>query len=499
MPLCIILALMSVRAVFANAGKPTGSIWGPRPSPAEFYGIRMDESELEPKYDKRNIRHQSAMQTDENRTLIAIPADYPLPVDFDVAKTPPAIDFVIVQGLEPWYLDQTGAIHTSPMNASEGFGIWSGFGDVTKGPNGRFYFALGNHLYYGGNGCIIEYDPATKAHRSVLDFQETVGWEKVVWTDGKIHGDLDVSPGGDIWALTFSGPRPTAKDLNTVDYQGGHLLHYNVFTGRAEDMGRPLEGDTWCFHAWDWERNILFGVGQAKNSIIIYDTAARRLVYGGFPPPGITWWMRSILIDRDTGAIYTTNSDQSGDGPNNFVRWERKNNTFTAMKARTPVNPALGKNDQLRAYEKRKDADGAFWCIGNSGTIFKFYPGDDRTEYVALNWGESGVYTTNVCMSPKGRYLYYLPGAHSDAWKFGTPVVQFDTQTNRKKVIAFIHDYYLEQYGYSAYGCYGLELDEAGESLVFYTNGQFTEKGKGSGYGRPALFHLHVPASEREE
>ena len=105
----------------------------------------------------------------------------------------------------------------------------------------------------------------------------------------------------------------------------------------------------------------------------------------------------------------------------------------------------------------------------------------------------------NMCFSPKKKYMYYLPGADTAAFLYGTPVVQYDTTTNRKKVIAFINDFYLDTYGYSPGGTYGLELDEKGESLFFYTNGQFSTKELGSGYGRPAIFHVHIPASEREE
>ena len=60
------------------------------------------------------------------------------------------------------------------------------------------------------------------------------------------------------------------------------------------------------------------------------------------------------------------------------------------------------------------------------GTIFKFYPEEDRTEYVTENWGEKGYYTANLAMSPGGRYLYYLPGLSSPQGR-GIPIVQFDT------------------------------------------------------------------------
>ena len=299
--------------------------------------------------------------------------------------------------------------------------------------------------------------------------------------------------------LTFSGPRPLAKELNEVHYRGAHLLRLNIYDGSAEDLGVPFEGDTWGYHAWDWKREILFAVGQAKNTVLVYDTNARTSLFAGYQPKGITWWRRCIMIDHDTGFIYTSNSNPTNDAPNTIVRWEQKNNTFTEMKSAVPVHPVHGISFQLRAHVKRKTREGAFWCIGNNGVVFKFYPSEDKVEYAGLNWGDEGMYTTNVCMSPGERYLYYLPGAHSDAWKFGTPVVQFDTITGSKKVIAFLNDYYLDTYGYSPYGSYGIELDEKGETLFFYTNGLFTTRERGSGYGRPALFHLHIPESERKE
>ena len=142
---------------------------------------------------------------------------------------------------------------------------------------------------------------------------------------------------------------------------------------------------------------------------------------------------------------------------------------------------------------------GAFWCCDVSGAMFRFFPAEDRTEPVGINWGKEGKYLANMCFSPGKRYIYYLPGADTHAYTYGTPVVQYDTQTGRKKVIAFLNDFYLKKYGYSPGGTYGIELDEQGESLFFYTNGCFTTKELTSGYGRPAIFHVHIPESERVE
>ena len=444
-----------------------------------------DQRALDLQYDKLKILHKAEMQTDTAPEFISIPSDYPEVKDFDVAKTPPAIDFAIVQGLNPFYLDDSG--------------IYGGWGAITEGPDGCFYFSIGNHRSYGGTAYMIRYDPAAKSQKIVIDSQKVCGWKPNEFGDGKFHGDPDIAPNGDMWLLTFFGPYPTQQEWDSGKYHGGHIVKFNIFSGKAEDLGIPLEGGSWPYHTWDWERGVLFGVTEVNNYIIAYDTKARKTIYGGSPGLNINWYSRANLIDRETGKIYATNSVKDQTEGHKIVCWERLNNKFTIMKSETPKNPETGKSGALRAYTKRKDADGAFWCFDFYGSMFKFYPAQDKTEFVGMNWGKTGKYTSNICMSPKGRYLYYIPGADTNAYTYGTPVVQYDMKTNRKKVIAFLNDFYLKKYGYSPGGTYGIALDKKGETFFFYMNGKFTTKEKGSGYGRPSLFHLHIPAEERKE
>ena len=169
------------------------------------------------------------------------------------------------------------------------------------------------------------------------------------------------------------------------------------------------------------------------------------------------------------------------------------------MNSQPPTHTVTGQHSQLRAHTEYKDVDGAFWCFDMKGVFFKFYPDEDKVELVGLNWGKEGQYVSNMSFSPKKRYIYYVINAATSGGRFGTPVVQYDTKTDRKKVIAFIHEFYLEKYGYGAGGTYGIELDEKGESIFFYTNGRFTTKGLSSTYGRNAIFHVHIPESERIE
>ncbi len=445
----------------------------------------------EKKYDTLNIRHSARVLTDTSPDFLRVPDNYSDIRDFEVAKTPPTIDFVITQGLTPEYL---------PWNlAREAGGAWGGWGDVTRGPDGCFYYSISNHLKYLAESYVLKYDPKAKKETIVLSAKSLCGWKDDDFGDGKIHGDIDFDSKGDTWMLTYFGPSPTPEEWQKR-YRGSWLIHYNAFTGKAENLGIPLEGTSWPYHNYDGKRDIFFGVDHTGDQVIVYDTKERRMLYGGACPDSIKWYARCIMIDKDTGSIYATDANTKD---KQFVRYTRRNNTFTRMTATVPVNPATGKRGDCRSHSERKDATGAFWCFDFYGTIFKFWPEEERTEYVTENWGREGYYTANMAQSPKGRYLYYIPGIGYQYGQ-GVPIVQFDTKTNRKKVIAFIYDYYLKKYGYGAVRPYGVELDEKGESLFFYVNGGFHTLENGAEWHsilmrRPAIFHVKIPASERME
>ncbi len=474
------------------------SLFSTRPSAAEFYGIQPNQREVEPALDTLGICQKPEIMSDTTKRFIELPSDYPDVVDFDVASEPPQVDFAIVQGLNPWFLPIDDQIHVSPLSAAGGFAMWSGFGAVRRGPDNCFYYSIGNHLYYGGNAYMLKYDPEKKTQSVCYELRKLLNWEPSMWTDGKIHGNPDIDKNGNMYVTTFSGPRPLHTDLDNIDYKGGHVIKYNIFTNDVQDLGIPLEGDTWCYSAYSAQLELLFAVGQAKHMVMAYDTTGQKLKYGGFPPPDISWWMRCILIDPDTGKVYSSNTLHRGQEMP-FISWEPRNNTFRNLTLQSPVNSITGKREPLRAHTPIKDHNGVYWCFDEFGYIFTFNPVEETVEPIGINWGKTGKYTANLVISPKGRYLYYLPGAHNKMYQYGTPLVQFDTKTRKKKVLVFFNDFYIDKYGYNPYGAYGIEIDASGESVFFYTNGLFSSKEMGSGYGRPAIFHVHIPESERME
>ena len=103
--------------------------------------------------------------------------------------------------------------------------------------------------------------------------------------------------------------------------------------------------------------------------------------------------------------------------------------------------------------------------------------------------------------SPGGRYIYYCPGAHGGGTYDGTPIVQYDTKTGTKKVIAFLSAFYYEKYGYTPGGTFSIKLDDKGEKLFILWNGAFADhdKSKGDVFGQCSITLVNIPESERIE
>jgi len=80
--------------------------------------------------------------------------------------------------------------------------------------------------------------------------------------------------------------------------------------------------------------------------------------------------------------------------------------------------------------------------------------------------------------------------------------LQYDTETDTKKVIAFLFPYYYEKYGYTPGGTFSIKLDDAGVNLFILFNGAFIRHGEklgGDTFGQCSVMTVGIPASERTE
>ncbi len=105
-------------------------------------------------------------------------------------------------------------------------------------------------------------------------------------------------------------------------------------------------------------------------------------------------------------------------------------------------------------------------------------------------------------LSPDEKFVYYLPGAHGQAFKYGTPVVQYEIATKTRKVLACLAAALEKQIDYVPGGTYGMKLSADGATLYVNFNGHAADEirpgnMKPIGFGLCSFAAIHIPESER--
>jgi hypothetical protein len=155
----------------------------------------------------------------------------------------------------------------------------------------------------------------------------------------------------------------------------------------------------------------------------------------------------------------------------------------------------------MRCTTAESKAGAIYGITHQSHRLFRYEPGADKLEMLGGNW-LAGSYTAVCVLSPDERFVYYLPGAHGGAFKDGTPVVQYEVATGRRKCLAFLAPAIESQCGYVPAGTYGIKLSADGGTLFANLNGHPADRFrpasmKPNGFGLCAFVALEIPASER--
>lgn len=442
--------------------------------------------------DPRNVPFAKAlrgrtMATDTGPALLKGTAALANETNAAVARVPPSIDFIPTGPIPP-----------------HGQGSWSTWGDLLLADNGKVYFGVGDHAGRDGHCSLWEYDPRLRRLRMVVDVHRLLGIGPDGFGEGKIHGRIDQGRDGWLYFATYWGLGQVPETL-PAGWDGSHVIRFDPRTDRAEDLGAPFHGETWPMSALDPVRGNLFACG-VQDYVMCYNVYERRLRYGGALPHGWAWFARSTFVDPRTGVFYGSNRSinapdrRTGKVTAGIVRYDPKANRFAQTAARLPDNSRTGeKQDEWRAYTRDCDTDGAYYCCTDKGVLFKFFPEDERVEYVGVNWGK-GYYCTSLALSPGHRYLYYTVDVHGGALDLGAPIIQYDLRTGARKVLAFLHPYYHRRYRYNMGGPFGAALSIDGAVLYMNWNGRFhQEAGSAHSFGDVCLLAVHIPEAERAE
>jgi hypothetical protein len=384
-----------------------------------------------------------------------------------IAKTPPTVDFAYYPGQ-----DYEGK-------------PWSNWGDSTAAA-GKYYSAIGDHLAPAGNACVYEYDAQNKSFRKLLDLAALLKRPEGHYAPAKIHSRVDLGSDGWLYCSTHRGsPRVTTDEFH---YTGDWVLRCNVETGAQEVVVHaPVPKHCIPNGTLDPDRLIFYGgtaAGQGKDGegvqFFAYDCKNRKLLYSGPDGPA-----RYMILARSTGRVYYV----PGKGESPLMRFDPATD-----KAPVQIPGEIG----IRAAT-RETPQGIVYTIsqgqgeGAEATVFAFNTKSEKVERLGPAAVASQQYVAAVSADPMGRYLYYVPGAHGGSERDGSAVVQFDTQTRQRKVIAFLHPFYQEKYGLIPKGTYGLAVDPAGDKLYITWN---VSRGSRA-WDCCGLTTVHIPEGER--
>jgi hypothetical protein len=408
-------------------------------------------------------------------------SDTRLVADVTIAKTPPTVDLLIYPGQ-----DYPGE-------------PWSNWGDGSVS-NGKYYSAIGDHLARGikgdgthgvGNAIVYEYDPQTKVLREICNSTDALKLCDGHYTPGKVHTRIEMGSDGFIYFATHRGSEKATSDANR--YEGDWILRCDPTTGKTDIVAHaPVPKHAIPTSILDPDRLIFYGgTAAGANSgddpkhieFFAWDVKNNKLLCRVADGPA-----RYLMLARSTGTVYyTAGNDGKNDGatlmafhPEKDKKPRKVDDGVPGLRAATDETP----DGKIYAVSQKGPDGATLWSL------------DTKTEkIIRLGPAAAGepTYITSIDADPTGRYLYYVPGAHGKSPRGGSAVIQYDTKTDTKKIIAFLEPFYSEKYGFALKGTFSTALSEDGSKLYITWNAS-----RGSRHWDCCVLTVvHIPASER--
>jgi hypothetical protein len=391
--------------------------------------------------------------------------------DVEVAGTPPKIDLMYYPGQ-----DYAG----NP---------WSVWGDGSAA-EGKYYSAIGDHLAPAGNAFAYEYDAASKEFKLLADVQKLIDMPDGHYTPGKVHTRVELGSDGRVYFATHRGSTRVTTDQ--YHYQGDWVIAADPKTGKVEALVHgPVSKHCIPTGSLDPQRLIFYGGTTSGDSaqgdkdirFFAFDVQDRKLLYSGPNGPA-----RYMMVSSSTGRVYYPPGAE-GKTLGKLVRFDPEQpGEPQEIDAEIGVRAATQETPQGIIYTVSQGGR------GEPSLLFAF---DVQTEKVReLGAAHIGTqeYITSIDADPTGRFLYYIPGAHGGSEEDGSPVIQYDTTTGRKKVLAFLHPYCLDRFNITLKGTFSSAVDPTGERLYITWN---NSRG-GKVWDSCLLTVVHIPESERK-
>jgi len=475
--------------------------YSPQPEPSEVSEETKALQAMAERMDHHDLLFTGKVVIDKSREML-LPPERVAHFEgnkFSVAKTAPRIEFGVIPHTPRFFPEPVDQHHRA---------MWANWGQAAYyEPTDTFYCSIGDNGSYNAHLYIVGYDPAAMKFIMSPEINEVLGRPDNVFSEGKIHGNLDFVDGPNLWFCTYWSKYPEIFPEDWASgYIGGHIMTYNVLTHEFVDYGVPMPGASWPASRVDPKRKMLYAAGYDME-FLAWDMDLRKPVYAGLPPTNTVWSNRVMMIDDVTGRLYTSN--RHADDPNHsLIRYDPATNKHTLLESAPMPADEIGEKHEIqdmRASTEKRGPDGLLHGITANGQLFSFDPESETTKDLGYGWPGEERYTTSLQRSPTGKYIYYCPGAHGEGFRDGSPIMQYNVETGERKVLAFVDQFYRGKYGYTPSGTFSIKLDPKGKRLFICWNGGFYDeevvmgKSSGSFFQHNAAMLVHIPESERRE
>ncbi len=313
------------------------------------------------------------------------------------------------------------------------------YNSMGTGSDGKIYYVLSSENIDQG-ARMFSFDPKTERITDLGDLTEQCGEKGLkAIPQGKSHVNF-VEVDGKLYFATHVGvySMVNGKEMMGVPpagykaYPGGHLLSYDIKSGKFEDYGIAPNKEGILTLGMDTRRGRMFALTWPSGIFFRYNLATRdqksfgKMCAEGEDGVGPTYRTvcRSITVDQEDGAAYFTTSegtilryDPVLDQVSPVVGEDMKKDYFGIY---DPTSPGHMGYNWRQVVWRAKDRM-IYGVHGNSGYLFRFDPKVPRIEVLERITSEPSKATgmfdqfsygyLGFALGHDGKTLHYLTGA----------------------------------------------------------------------------------------
>jgi len=306
------------------------------------------------------------------------------------------------------------------------------------GSDGKIYYVLSSENIDQG-ARMFSFDPKTQQIKELGDLTEACGEKGLkAIPQGKSHVNF-VEMDRKLFFATHVGVYSIVEGKETMGvpppgykpYPGGHLLSYDLRTGKFEDYGIAPNREGVLTFNMDTRRGRMFALTWPSGIFYRYDLATRqqrsfgKMCAEGEDGVGPTYRTvcRSIAVDLDDGSAYFTTSEGT------ILRYDAKTDSVGPVVGEDMKKDYFGQYDPTSPGHMGYNWRQVFWRAkdkmiygvhGNSGYLFRFDPRAPRLELLERITSEPsrrcGMFDQfsygylGFALGPDNKTIHYLTG-----------------------------------------------------------------------------------------